>query len=288
METMTALLAVDETDRYKEIIKQNLTEPVADTDSAELKTNKSLFQGEDTIVSLLPNRLNRATALELTPEMHAGLLSALAKDLTNQTAKQRLFPETPAVGAIVFVMSGENPKEQYQYIPDIYIPDIASVPLMQSLTGYGTASIIVTKDMTSTLEFMEANDLMNLFENQPGTEFIAAQIISASRLSNNYYYGGPEMSLHFLGGWAKDLNDYGSFGGADKITDNQLAGEIAANAHLSYFNSVDGYFVKFEIANSGGYTSLYVPAEKMPQSIKDAVASFVQVRPEFPMEKYMY
>lgn len=285
MATITAMLAIDETDRYKEFIKQNLTEPISDRDSAEVQGYKSVFQDEISVISILPNRLNTANQIELTPEMRIELLSAIAEDLTSLPVKALFFPETPELGAIRFSLSGLNPKDEFAYMPEV-----TGIISTLSLADYNATSIVVTNNMTNTLNFLRANGFMNLFENSTDSAFIAAQVISASLSENNSSligYGG-NLSFHFLGGWNSTLNDYGSFGGAYKITDKALINKIAANAHISYFNSVDGYFVKFEIKNNGGYTTLYVPASKMPQSVIEAVAVFVQVPPEYPMEKYAY
>ncbi len=283
METLTAMLAIDEADRYRELIKQNLTEPATDSDSAQTKEIKNIFQSPDSAVSIFPNRLNTANDIKLTPALRAGLLSALVTDLTAQTAKDRFFPQAPAIGAIQFYLPGEKPKDAYEYIPEMPVGSAG-----RSLTGYGSASIILTKDMTATLGFLDANGLTGYFDNDPDTGFVSAQVISAAKLTDNFYYYGADMSFHFVGGWSSQTNDYGNFGGAYKTDDKTVVDEMALNAHISYFNSVAGYFVKFELANGGGFTTLYVPADKMPRAVVDAVAKHIQIRPDYPMEKFAY
>jgi len=283
MTTITAMLAIDETDRYKELIVQNLTEPITSNDSDETAANKSVFQAESAIISIIPNKMNVSHKLNLSAGQQVELLKALAKDLTAQTIQEKFFPETPALGSIQFSTSS-NAQDVYGKVPQASGGGVQFL----GLAGNGATNIVITKDMVNTLKFLQANGFIKLFDNSPSSEFVALQVIDASKIfGTNIYYLGSETSLHFMGGWSKTIDTpTGSFVGSYKVTDKAIVKEIAANAHISYFNSMKGYFVRFEMKNSGGYTTMYVPANKMPQGVIDDVAIFVQVQPQYPNGKY--
>jgi len=281
MATITAMLAIDETERYKELIVQNLTEPITGKDSDETAANKSVFQAESAIISIIPNKMNISHKLILSTVQRAELLKALAKDLTAQTIQEKFFPETPALGSIQF-STNSNPQDAYGKVPQASGSEVQFF----GLAGYGAANIVITKDMVNTLNFLQTNGFMKLFDNSSGSDFVAVQVLPATKLRSDFYYLDSQMSFHFMGGWNKVSNEYSSFINSYRKTDKALINEIAANAHISYFNSVKGYFVRFEIKDGGGYTTMYVPANKMPQSVVDDVAVFVQVQPQYPNGKY--
>lgn len=272
------MLSLDETDRYRELIKRNLTEPVKKSDSEETVSAKELFQSPASTIYVIPNHLNKKNAIDLSAKQREELLAALVKDLTSQTVQQRYYPKEPAVGALRFSKNFEG-----EYI-DPYAPMDKIAPEYLSLADYGAASIPVTGDMANTLEFMEANGLSELLKNTDDSGFISAQVISAKSYSPIAFGYGIEMTQHFMGGWSKNRVDYGSFTNAYKTTDKATLDVIAKDAHIAYFNGKDGYFVRFELADGGGYTTLYVPADKVPSSVKEGVAA---IKPAEPLDYYV-
>lgn len=276
--TLTALLAIDETDRYKDLIIQNLTEPVTAADSSDVAANKNVFQGESSKVSIVSKNMDILKQLVFTQKKRYELLSALAKDLTSQTVKERFFPNSPAIGTIQF-SPNNNPTYDYGYKTD---SDIGG---MTQLSGYGSASITITNDMVNTIKFCETNDYLKYFNNS--AEPVSVQVISAKENITNYSYYGSEFSLHFMGGWTKILYEYGSFIGSYKTTNKAVVDEIAKNAYSSYFNSVDGYFVRFELEGNGGSSTKFVPSDKMPKNIINAVSQHIIKTDQNNPEKYL-
>jgi len=272
------MLSLDETDRYRELVKRNLTEPVKKSDSEKTKSAKELFQSPSSAINVIPNHLNKKNVIDISAQQREELLAALAKDLTSQTVQQRYYPKEPAIGAIQFSMNFE--KEYF----NPYAPMDKMAPEYLSLADYGAVSIPVTGDMANTLEFMKANGLSELFENTDDFEFISAQVISARPGSPTAFGYGIEMTQHFMGGWSKNRVDYGSFTNAYKTTDQAVLKTMAENAHISYFNGNDGYYVRFELASGGGYTTMYVPADKVPASVKEGAAA---VKPMEPKDYYV-
>lgn len=280
---LTAFLALDKTDRYDEIIMQNLTQPITDKDSKKVVSNKTVFQEDTSIIEIIPNTLNVANPLELSAENRKLLLAAIAKDLIGQTVEERFFPKTPSMGAIRFSAGGDKGTEEFE---EFGIKDSMATEMI-GLVEYASASIVITPDMKNTLAFLKDNDLMSLFDKQQNIDFVGARVLPAVLPDNGpYSYYGSAAPLHFMGGWSKAAFDYGSFGGTYQVTDKTLVDEIAANAHIAYYNSAPGYFVRLEMKDKGGYTTMYVPAEKMPKSVADAVARHEIVPPDF--QGYMY
>ncbi len=292
LEIINSMLTIDKTDRYNELIIRNLTEPASESDNDEVKKIKDFFQSSDSEISVLPNLMNVSNVLTLDAAGRVQLLGALAADLTGQTVSDRFFPVSPALGAIRFSAGYDSTADYYK--KDAYIETAAAPDSIAEFSGqttfglsqYGYVSIVITKDMINTLKFIESNGFTEYFNNEPGTEFAGVKVISAKRDTNDYYYYGGE-SFHFMGGWSKTYNDYSRFSSAYKVTDKAVINEIAENSQISYFNSAAGYFVRFELKNNGGNTTMYIPANKMPQSVIDAVSSFIAVEPQYSVDKYM-
>jgi hypothetical protein len=268
MEIIDAMLEIDETDRYKQLLLQNLTEPVSKNDSTETVERKNVFQSGTSTVSIVTNDLGLGQELSISSAQRIELLNALSKDLTAQTVKQRYYPKHPALGAIQF----------YQRYGEIDKKPIGSIvrTTPSSLAREGNSSIIITDDMANTLDFLNKNGFTKLFKNDTKYEFISAQVIVAKPLTDIFFYGN-EFSLQFKGKGIWDTNTdlyYGNFSSAYKVTNRNIIEEIEDNASISYFRETAGYYVLFNQSNNGGYTTMYVPASKMPQSVIDGVANF--------------
>ena len=186
------------------------------------------------------------------------LFEVLTKDLTAQTVNERFYPKEPALGAIILSFySGYIVTDSDSWI---------------DLSMHGCPCIVITNDMINTIEFLKSKGYIKYFNGS--TKFIAAQIIDASTtIIDKAYFYSDSVTKHFMGGWNKKYYKFGYFENSYKVTDIALINEIAENAHISYFNSAPGYYVKFELANNGGYTTMYVPASKMPQRVIDGVSS---------------
>ncbi len=275
---LTAFLALEISDRYNEIITQNLTQPITDKDSTDVVSDKTVFQEDASTIEIIPNTLNVATPIELSPDSRKLLLAAITKDLASQTVEERFFPKTPSIGVIRFSSGKNTGKDEFE---DYGMKDPIAGEML-GLVENASASIVITTDMENTLAFLKDNDLVNLFDKPQNTDFVGVRVVPAVLPDDGpYYYYGNSAPLHFMGGWRKTAFDYGGFGGTYQVTDKVLVDEIAANAHIAYFNSVPGYFVRLEMKDKEGYTTMYVPAEKMPKSVADAVARHKIVPPDF-------
>ena len=286
LETLSAFLALDKTDRYNELIMQNLTQAVTAKDSDKTAANKTFFQDENTMIKLLPNTLSSVNTVDLSPENRTALLNAIAKDLTEQTIEDRFFPTVASIGVIHFSSVSNEKLYMNEYGDYVSEKPADNTYSLFALVNSDSASIVITDKMENTLRFLKNNNLVYLFDKPQGTAFVSAQVLPATSSSNNPYYYGSAISLHFMGGWGKFTNEYSSFAGTYEVTDKALVDEIEANAHISYYNSNPGYYVRFKLANGGGYTTEYIPADKMPQSLMNAVDSHVKIQPQNPNNIY--
>ena len=267
------MLAIDETDRYKNIIRQNLSEPVFSADSNHTIINKNVFQNESSIIAVISGNMDKSTKLSLSAKDRTNLLKALAKDLTAQTVNERYFPENPSIGIIRFSPTNIN--------TDIYYEKTdSSFNGFTGLSSNISANIIITEDMKNTINFCKTNNIMSCFDSK--SEPYSVQIIPAKLEETNYSYYGSEYSLHFIGGWTKIFYEYGSFVGSYKTTDEDFVNKIAKNSYISYFNSVDGFFVRFELRGNGGSSTKFIPVSSMPKVIIDAVARHVAKSEKIP------
>lgn len=294
--TMTQLLTLEETDRYKELVSQVLTQPLSDKDSNAILAAKDFFQSEQTDITFYSSNLNKYTATQLSLEKRLELLAALAEDLQKQTAEQRYHPEEPALGVISFQHKGQffdafgtdtemwteteteiDTETEMETGAEANAKDMGfeRVPF-----GYGCYGFPITRDMKATLEFLRSENLLTLFDTDDDGSFVSARIISAVKTSDSIYDSYDNPSHHFVAAWSQIDSGYGSFSGAYEINDKALVDEIASNAHLSYFSNTGGYFIRFRIENAGGYMTAFVTEEKMPESIKKAVREHHQVRKE--------
>ena len=244
-EIFNAMLSIDTTNRYKEIITQKFYKG-----NAYKENSYGIFA--------ISKKLNSETKLSLSSLERTQLFDALTEDLTQQTITERYYPKEPAIGAILL-----------SFYNGYIVTDSDS---WIDLSMHGCPCVVITNDMVNTIRFLKSKGYMKFFNNS--TEFVAAQIIDASTtIIDKAYFYSDQVTNHFMGGWNKKYYKLGYFENSYKITDTSLLKEIVRNAHISYFNNVPGYYVKFELSAKGGYTVMYIPANKMPQSVINGVAA---------------
>ncbi|MEI6580157.1 MAG: hypothetical protein WCN92_11970, partial [Eubacteriales bacterium] len=255
LDILNAMLSIDETDGYRTLINNCLTQSVSKKADELTATAKTILQSSANIY-IIPNYMNTINKLVITQKERQELLEALANDLTAQTAKQKLYPEHPALGEIQFDATKGN-------------------DFLRGKCSNGTIAVPVTLDMKNTIRFFENNGTIKLFNSSNDCSVVAAKVITASKVqySRFYYYYEYAMSYHFMGSWNKTPDCLPEFKGAYRVTDNAILKDMVANAHIAYYNGVNGYFVEFELSNNGGYTTMYIPANKIPRGVLDSVTT---------------
>lgn len=300
--TLNKLLSLEDTDYYRNFIKSALTEDANQDDSSALKNAKGFFRGESTEFSLVPYDLSTESILKLDAEMKIELLNALSKDLLALTPEQRCKPESDAIGnlAINGTYSGNYEKWGYpENSQDVTKEEIReglieeteaaiTYSLNDTLNFYSVSWIQITEDMKNTINFLKANNMYSLLEGKG--EFVSAQVISSipsrkNALGRNNYYGSNESLLFNASKTPvqKDDVQYYSvddFKNSVKVTDKNTIRQLISDSYTFYYNG-KGYYVKLTDKDESN-TILFVPAEKMPQSIASSVANL----PDMDIESF--
>lgn len=263
------------------------------------------------VLELRSNLLDQASiAKDMDDAKWNALLKAIVTDLQAQTAEQRLFPTEPALGYLGFStgmvyetdiaqggysQSAGSPKEEGAEVqPNYYLvyDEHEGGKRSLRLDPLYSPQVAVTKDMQNTVKLLQEYGYLDLMQNK--TVYTSAKIFPAakptSQVTNLRYYWGSSPTLHFMGYWEKPLDakenvsqyqvEYryknASFPkNSYALSDTKQVNDLANVAHTSYFNSRDGYYVEFT-AHDGSKVITYVPADKMPQRIADAVAASVK------------
>jgi hypothetical protein len=291
--TINKFLSLENTDSYRSLIKSVLTEPVKANDSEALKSAKEFFQGESSEFSIIPYDLSNESVLKLGSSMKKELLNALSEDLSAMTSEQRFRPESDALGSMIvnglYSFGDEYGLPEFsQAAPEkevreglIEETDVAKVYSFNDTRSFSSISWIqITEDMKNTINFLKTNKMYSLLQGKG--EFVSAQIISSipsrkNALDRNNYYGS-NMSLLFNASKVpvqKGGDEYyfyiNDFKNSVKVTDKNNINQLIKDSYSSYFNG-EGYYVKFK-GKDESETVLFVPADKMPQSIASSVAN---------------
>lgn len=298
-DTLLKMLELDMSDRYKELVSLYLTQAPKDSDGFNVERSKMIFQDENMSFALYSSKLNVKKSFDLELDKREELRKALAADLTEQTLEQRYFPKDQALGVLHLLQGSQKFDDEYfdeadptddEVILDTEVEDsrIPEEHMIFSVNYYEGVSFVITPDMKRTVDFLKSNDLYDFFLSENDLKVVAADIVGVKTLRDKYYYS-TGMTMLFNGGWNKNNNydkksdyySYGDFAGVYKTTDEKLVNEIEKGAHLSYFTALDGFYVRFTLADKAGYTTMYVPRQNMPASVAKAVDEHKIESPDF-------
>ena len=264
-----------------------------DYDSAFQKDERNqfrqfLFQPQVPIV-LRPTHLDEEHSLRLTAQQRARLANAVKQDSKAQTAQQILFPQAPALGTLVFPNSIADdipPEELPEDTPGVEVSRTAhyrvvgrsdSTQLYCLVEPTDEILVHLTPEMTQTLAALRELGLLEKLQNRSAV--VRARVYPAVRPTESFY---SYNTLHFIGSahlkvdaevqedYYIDCSALWLPDGAAVVTDTALLAALEANAHLQYYLSRNGYVVEFE-TDKGDFVTMFVPAEKLPQSIADAI-----------------
>lgn len=298
-DTLLKMLELDMSDRYKELVSLYLAQAPKDSDGFNVERSKMIFQDENMSFALYSPKLNVKKSFDLELNKREELRKALAADLTEQTLEQRYFPKEQALGVLNLLQGSQKLNDELfdedepsdddvEFDKEVDDPIGPEDHFMFSVNYYEGVSFVITPDMKRTLDFLKSNDLYDFFLSENGLKVVAADIVGVKTLRDKYYYS-TGMTMLFNGGWNKNNNydkksdyySYGDFADVYRTTDEKLLSEIEKGAHLSYFTALDGFFVRFTLADKAGYTTMYVPRQNMPASVAKAVDDHVIVVPDF-------
>ena len=231
--------------------------------------------------------LDKVLPIRLSAAQRQALADALRKDLTAQSAEQRLFPQKPAL-ALLRLETFDGTHSDAELLERVLTQTAGTrngevISQVQSLIG----NLIVTEDMVHTLQFLRTEKLLEQL--QPELRLIRARVtpLQFSKPYRSLYNGRPNpadtASYEFMGMFQtidhdrpvpsifKDFESYPCDYAPPPqdfftTTDDALIAELAQNAHLKHFISRGGYIVEFE-TEKDAFVTLFVPADKLPQEI---------------------
>ncbi|NCC86654.1 MAG: ABC transporter permease [Clostridia bacterium] len=298
--TLTKLLELEETDRYKNLLESVFTKPISKKDSQKISDIKRVIQGEQTNIYMLSNHLDIKSPLTLNETQRAELLNCIAKDLKAQTATDANMPTSQMIGVISFVnnsyydyYSNEN---GMSYKDEIINQEGAeqdsalelTKDMLTNISNTTSSSpqkyfVCVTLNMKNTINFIEENALLKYFDND--TKVVSAEIINSDIYYNfnSWLLEYDNGSTHqFIGGiTSSELldqncdNEIPEFKQSYKTSDAKTIAQLEQNSYYSYFTPINnGYFVRYTLDN-GDKIVMFIPESKVPNSVKDGVSNII-------------
>jgi len=180
--------------------------------------------------------------LSLSADARSALLSALAADISRQTAADRYFPQKEALGVLFFTSTGEADIKSYSY-------------------HLGNASVYITDDFTDTLTFLENNGLSGCLAFTGEIESITLQKYDP--------YGGingrkKPLSNFFIGYRGTSLDDFMvqvDFGAKQPVTDETRIAGLLPRLRSTYSMTREGYLAAIKLKGSEYYIYKYLPGK---------------------------
>lgn len=282
--TLTNILDMENSDRYKEILKDEIK---------NLKPKdefKNVFYNQNYNVYVMSSNLDVREAANLTKEQKIKLQNAIYEDLTSNTSKDINMSKSSTLGVIGFYSDGseflgredeflnkkniitedktqhlENSKNQKFHYDNIQT-------ISQTPASY---KFIVTTDMKNTIKFLEDNGLMHYLD--PTSKIVKAEVIDKRayysvnsqmlvyNLNNSYLFVGGRTSKEFV-----EKYDSMEFENPYSIEDENTIGKLKSNSYFSYFVPQNCYFVRYTLDN-GDKIVMCIPKNKIPSNVKKIV-----------------
>jgi|GEM_PF-1711574 len=315
--TLTKMLGLEETDRYKNLLESIFSQPISKKDSEQIANFKKIIQGESSSIYMLSNHLDIKSPLELNKTQRAELLKCIAKDLKEQTATEINMPTSQTIGVISFVGNINSSEADYysndtaMYSKDkistqadtneTHAPELtkdAITTITNCIYGAPKYFVCVTQDMKNTIKFIEDNALLKYFDND-------TKVISAEIIDKNIYYSAQPWALQynqnstykFIGGRTSiellkkasinELDINNEFKQSYKISDATTIAQLEQNSYYNYFAPAGGYFVRYTLDN-GDKIIMFVPDNKVPKAIKAIVSNITVKNNDNPNAMYNY
>lgn len=201
------------------------------------------------------------------------LSKAIRQDFAAQDAKQVLFPDKPPLGFLVIDLNHDFPTWEWTNRGNAY-----KVLDLYNNNDYYCTTIPYYTHNTAALDWLAANNIEQNPEN--AGSYISATVYPADFPSSEspltVYHSGN--LLQFIGLYQEAnsgvSNGYGlkTFSGNGyAVTNSETLAELEKISFPTYYNSRGGYYVQFRSQN-GGYTTCFIPMEKMPAALAAAVA----------------
>lgn len=307
-EVLQGLQKAVETDYYKARLNKLFKDPVQKVEPPKVE-NGTLISGdyasyneyqyirslrESTDIFVYGKALADRIPLELTDAQKQTLLDCLYQDLSKKTAENR-YSTANAVGVISFEYYDET--ESTGGSDSVYIGN-GIYAAQDMITGYdsdaetftgfkpeytgGTPYFYITADMTATVQFLKDAGYYTQMTAAP--QITAMRVIKVAHIFRSYMSRYVQMRENFGYEFSVGSSEYGfsEFTGNDAWAGAQSSKAIYQSNDAVLMQSLyaesmpravvmpDDYIVVFALDN-GLYSKMYVPAEKMPDSVKAAV-----------------
>jgi ABC-type transport system involved in multi-copper enzyme maturation permease subunit len=300
-DALADMLKIYESDRFRQLVDEALS-PDADLTKNE---KARALRSEGSIFRAVPGDVTYIARLNLNEQQRNDLLEALRLDLSEQTYKERYFPEKSPIGLISVLNVGE-PGFGGKPIYDVNIPSkpdidigndeepeipasdepwdiIDNAPTFETMESvYGGIDFVITEDMERTVKFLKDNNMFDAFK---GTEkkYTSVNIVSLERshtfqphmlrYENNFsYYVSARATSK-----PKESQDAFYYNPLDNqqtytVTDQETIKALKELSYFSYYSKGTGYAVEFKASDDTSQL-LYIPASKMPAALATAVRS---------------
>jgi|GEM_PF-2281104 len=230
------MLSLDDSVTVQDGIRSVVTGTLAD--SSPVNWASKAFASGDVYLSNV--WYDKPYRLSLSADARSGLLSALAEDISQQSASDRYFPQNEALGVLFFTSAGESDIKSYSY-------------------HLGNASVYITEDFTNTFTFLENNGLSECLAFTGEIESITLQKYEP--------YGGingrkKPLSNFFIGYRGTSLDDFivqVDFGAKKPVTDEARIAELLPRLRSTYSMTQEGYLAAVKLKGSDNYIYKYLP-----------------------------
>lgn len=229
----------------------------------------------------------------------------------DRTGAEGLESEVIADGSAVIHAEGatspeqpEEPEEPEGPIEKIEVSDNSTVisPIEFSSNLYS-----ITSDMVNTLSVLKSLGAEEYTVSKP--KIVKAQIATVERYNSfnswTYEYYQDRTSLFFSynfmpyfdlsskdgSAYAMRTNPYGlEFDNHEtfSLADESTLQTLWAASRNNYYTKMTGYYVRFTLADKGGYLTMYIPKDKMPASVAQSVAEFESTHSVASTDGIMY
>lgn len=271
-EIMEEAVLLQQNKLFKKEYKDHIIDRFEDVQNPKDFTNDPEGMGANFALSLASPFKNYAEQLFLTPEQYAELLDAILKDIDDQTARERFYPESPALGYLCFSELAPEESEGIRNGEVIAVIDKGG-------SAGGNAFVTLTPDMERSISLLKKWGYDSVFN----AEYKPVEITAVyERDLKDYKNFTPYLESNKLsgmsgeapGGIFKDnLND-----GAKQFTttDEKEIEAIIKASHLFYSTTEKGYMISIkETADKGKGTSdvytAFVPENQAPDFLKNAL-----------------
>ena len=188
---------------------------------------------------------------EFNYEPNAGarsrLLDALRTDVSRQTVQQRYFPDSSALGVIVFTdndyFNARHHDSKYGLIP------------------FGVSKVFITEDFTQTIAFLKEEGLFEHFAFRGDIDYLTVKGYLINVQDERSFYNNARS--HYFRSYQGDPDPL-----AIKITDQAEQNELLSKTRSNYFAAEGGYIVGVHLKDQGP-VYMFLPEEDAPAFIKN-------------------